>query len=89
MKYHYRCAIMAKKVFYGEELCGILQTAVIKNIYMMKGKEDNEGGPKHLLFRKGKPVIVSTNLALQNDGENILSISEAFQLFISKKKNGR
>jgi hypothetical protein len=29
--------------------------------------------------------IVSANLALQNDGKNILSISEAFQLSISKK----
>jgi hypothetical protein len=32
MKFHYRCAVIAKKVFYGEELCEILKIAAIKNM---------------------------------------------------------
>jgi hypothetical protein len=34
-------------------------------------------------------TTVSANLALQNDWKNILLISDAFQLFISKKSGGR
>ena len=42
--------------------------------------------PKHLFVMKRKGCnIVSTNLVLQNDVKKILSISEAFPLFTSKK----
>lgn len=55
----------------------------------MRGKKDNAGGPKHVVQTRKACNIVSANLALQNDGKNIPSISEAFQLLIHKKKGKR